>query len=150
MAADAGAESASEATKKRCIIHFSVVDELELKEFSGVTWPKALASAEIWRYSEGEKARIAVEFLTFAASSPSTSSGTQTIPTEACFHRQCYQKFTCKRRLGQVERKRGNSQDAEKSEEDQDGKLKTRCHIFIIIMTMKLVESSPYCMCVIE
>lgn len=63
MATHAGVASTSTAVENRCFIHFSVVDAVDLKEFTETTWVNALSYAEIWKSFGGEKAEIATDFL---------------------------------------------------------------------------------------
>eukprot|EP00057_Strongylocentrotus_purpuratus_P028770 XP_011683244.1 PREDICTED: uncharacterized protein LOC105447183 [Strongylocentrotus purpuratus] len=100
---------------KKCVIHFPTVNNVVLKEFSAITWSKALAAAEILKYTEGEKCKIATGFLVDVATTTASDNVdlndnvnvlTATPPVHARFHRNCYQKFTDKRRLVQAQRKR--------------------------------------------
>lgn len=122
MAAHATADSSSIDEENRCVIHFSTVGDQDLKAFSGITWPKVLAAAEIWSKTDGEKGEIAQDFLAFAnahsRNSEACTSDTLPIPTQARFHRPCYSKFTDKSKLKQDHGKRKRPQDTENDEFD--------------------------------
>ena len=115
--ADDAVEAPSPAPDiKKCVIHFPTVNNVVLKEFSAITWSKALAAAEILKYTEGEKCKIATGFLVDVATTTATSASdsvndnvnvlTTTPAVHARFHRNCYQKFTDQRKLVQAQRKR--------------------------------------------
>lgn len=77
MAAHATADSSSIDEENRCVIHFSTVGDQDLKAFSGITWPKVLAAAEIWSKTDGEKGEIAQDFLAFANAHSRNSEAVQ-------------------------------------------------------------------------
>ena len=115
MADDAGSPCVETSEENPCFIHFPTVTDVELKPFSDKAWNTTLQYADIWKNYDIDRAQITRNFIqrvTRASAQSSDTACTSTSNTQLCkpsdarFHRKCYQKFTDKVKAKLCEKKR--------------------------------------------